>query len=94
MGVRCERINLSASTTLQQLLGGFTPRLQGGVRVFSWQDGKLLQALRRGDWLLLDELNLAPPEVLDGVAPLLHRCGISAPFVLRQGCSRQLGGSA
>jgi midasin (ATPase involved in ribosome maturation) len=73
LGVRCERINCSASTTLQQLLGGVMPRMQGGARVFSWQDGKLLRALREGSWLLLDELNLAPPEVLDGLASLFDR---------------------
>ncbi len=49
------------------------PRMQGGARVFSWQDGKLLRALREGSWLLLDELNLAPPEVLDGLASLFDR---------------------
>lgn len=49
------------------------PRMECGIRKFSWQDGKMLRALRAGHWLLLDELNLAPPEVLDGLMPLLDR---------------------
>ena len=34
-------------------------------------DGLLVQALRQGHWLILDELNLAPPEVLEGLNRLL-----------------------
>lgn len=68
-----ERINLSASTTLAQLLGCVVPSVREGKRVFEWQDGKVLQALRAGAWILLDEINLAPSEVLEGLAPLLAR---------------------
>lgn len=101
LGIGCERINLSASTTLQQLLGGVMPRIDPatGARVFSWQDGKLLAALRSGRWLLLDEINLAPPEVLDGLAPLLDRCA-GAGFVYAAGsqllfkCRNMLAGAA
>ena len=35
---------------------------EGGF-AFAFQEGALVQALRRGAWLLLDEINLAPPEV-------------------------------
>ena len=35
---------------------------EGGF-AFAFQEGSLVQALRRGAWLLLDEINLAPPEV-------------------------------
>ena len=41
---------------------------------FAWCDGAFLRALRRGEWVLLDELNLAPPAVLEGLnACLDHR---------------------
>lgn len=39
---------------------------------FSFQEGLLTQALARGDWLLLDEINLAAPEVLQRLTPLLE----------------------
>lgn len=35
-----------------------------------FREGALLTALRRGQWLVLDELNLAPSEVLEA----LNRC--------------------
>jgi hypothetical protein len=73
LGYPCERVNLSGSVTLGQLLGSYVPQVVGGQRVFTWQEGVLVRALRRGAWVLLDEVNLAPPEVLAAVAPLLDR---------------------
>ena len=32
-----------------------------------WKDGVLVKALRAGDWIILDELNLAPSEVLEAL---------------------------
>eukprot|EP00392_Amoebophrya_sp_AT5.2_P015329 g15531.t1 len=69
-----ERISCSASTTVEQLFGSLVPECQAdGRRVFRWRDGALLRAVRDGSWIILDEINLAPPEVLDAVAPLLDR---------------------
>ena len=34
-------------------------------------EGALVKALRRGDWIILDELNLAPTEVLEALNRLL-----------------------
>lgn len=68
---RVERINLSANTTLAQLFGSIVPCVRNNQRVFEWQEGKVLQALRAGAWVLFDEINLAPREVLEGIAPLL-----------------------
>ncbi|WIA29986.1 hypothetical protein OEZ86_000084 [Tetradesmus obliquus] len=73
LGFACERINFSANTTQEQLLGSFIPKVVGGQRVFAWQDGVVVRAVRQGKWLLLDEINLAPPEVLATVAPLFDR---------------------
>jgi midasin (ATPase involved in ribosome maturation) len=36
---------------------------EGGF-AFAFREGALLRALRNGDWILLDEINLAPSEVL------------------------------
>ena len=33
---------------------------------FSWRDGPLLKALKQGNWILLDEMNLASQAVLEG----------------------------
>ncbi|CAF1361581.1 unnamed protein product [Adineta steineri] len=71
---QCERINLSANTSLDQLIGCIIPRCnESGRRIFEWQDGKVLSALKEKKWILLDELNLAAPEVLEGLTPLLYR---------------------
>lgn len=78
LGHKCARINLSANTTLEQLLGSYVPKQLRGRRVFAWQDGALSRAVREGCWLLLDEINLAPPEVLSAVAPILDRSAPSA----------------
>jgi MoxR-like ATPase len=77
MGIECERINLSGNTTLDQLIGSIVPSSVGGQRVFSWHDGKLVQALRSRQWILFDEINLAPPEVLEGLSFLLDRRNVS-----------------
>ena len=47
---------------------------------FHWSDGPLLRAIQTGSWLLLDELNLAPQTVLEGLNALLdHRSEIYIP---------------
>ncbi|CAF4036986.1 unnamed protein product [Rotaria sp. Silwood2] len=69
----CERINMSANTSLDQLIGCIIPRCVNGRRMFEWQDGKVLDALKKKRWILFDELNLASPEVLEGLTPLFYR---------------------
>eukprot|EP00563_Minutocellus_polymorphus_P011097 CAMPEP_0181061420 /NCGR_PEP_ID=MMETSP1070-20121207/22512_1 /TAXON_ID=265543 /ORGANISM="Minutocellus polymorphus, Strain NH13" /LENGTH=5087 /DNA_ID=CAMNT_0023141375 /DNA_START=277 /DNA_END=15540 /DNA_ORIENTATION=+ len=47
---------------------------------FKWCDGVLLQAIKRGDWVLLDELNLASQSVLEGLNSCLdHRANVFIP---------------
>jgi len=51
-----------------------------GEKSFVWKDGVLLSALKRGDWVLLDELNLAPQPVLEGLNAVLdHRATVFIP---------------
>ncbi len=38
---------------------------------FAFIEGALVRALQEGDWVLLDEINLAPAELLDCLAGLL-----------------------
>eukprot|EP00467_Chlorarachnion_reptans_P010801 CAMPEP_0114502740 /NCGR_PEP_ID=MMETSP0109-20121206/9264_1 /TAXON_ID=29199 /ORGANISM="Chlorarachnion reptans, Strain CCCM449" /LENGTH=7408 /DNA_ID=CAMNT_0001680699 /DNA_START=96 /DNA_END=22323 /DNA_ORIENTATION=+ len=74
MGKKCERINFSANTTLEHLLGSIIPTIENGKRVFKRKPGKLIQAMEENKWILFDEINLAPPEVLQLVAAILKSC--------------------
>lgn len=37
----------------------------GSAQVFSFVEGALVKAIKRGEWVLLDEINLATPETLE-----------------------------
>ncbi len=53
---------------------------------FAWCDGPFLSALKRGHWILLDELNLASQAVLEGLnACLDHRGEVFIPELDRWG---------
>lgn len=70
-GHRLTRVNLSEQTDIADLLGSDLPTANGAEGggegedgdgdgpAFAWQDGPLLEALKAGHWVLLDELNLA-----------------------------------
>jgi midasin len=52
---------------------------EGGAK-FTWCDGVFLTALKNGDWVLLDELNLASQSVLEGLNSCLdHRAQVFIP---------------
>ncbi|TPX46650.1 hypothetical protein SeMB42_g02317 [Synchytrium endobioticum] len=61
------RINLSDQTDLMDLFGSDLPVEGGEPGEFAWRDGPFLMAMKRGDWVLLDELNLASQTVLEGL---------------------------
>lgn len=62
---------------MMDLLGADLPAAGGE---FAWADGPLLDALKAGDWVLLDELNLANQSVLEGLNALLdHRGEVFVP---------------
>ena len=84
-GNRLTRINLSEQTDLVDLFGSDLP-VDGGVAgKFRWCDGPFLQALKRGDWILLDELNLASQSVLESLnACLDHRGRVFIPELGRE----------
>lgn len=54
------RFNLTGETTVDEFVGKYT--LQDSKTV--WEDGILLQAMQRGEWLIVDEINVALPEIL------------------------------
>jgi midasin len=39
--------------------------------VFSFLEGNLIRALKNGDWVLIDEINLATNDVLQKIVPLI-----------------------
>lgn len=68
-GHRFVRINNHDHTDIQEYLGSYISDPFTGKLVF--KDGLLVQALRYGHWIVLDELNLAPTDVLEALNRLL-----------------------
>lgn len=74
------RINLSDQTDLIDLFGSDLPVENGAPGEFAWKDAEFLQALQQGHWVLLDEMNLAPQAVLEGLNAVLdHRGTVYIP---------------
>ena len=67
-GHRVVRINNHEHTDVQEYTGGFAADSAGSLK---FVDGILVEALRLGYWVILDELNLAPSEVLEALNRLL-----------------------
>jgi midasin len=53
---------------LQEYLGSYVSGADGKL---TFQEGILVRALREGHWIVLDELNLAPTDVLEALNRLL-----------------------
>ena len=62
------RINNHEHTDLQEYLGTYVTDENGKLK---FMDGALVQALEKGAWIVLDELNLAPSDVLEALNRLL-----------------------
>ena len=68
------RINLSEQTDLMDLFGTDVPVEGADAGHFAWKDAPFLRAMQNGEWVLLDEMNLASQSVLEGLnACLDHR---------------------
>lgn len=67
-GNKFVRINNHEHTDLQEYLGAYISGPDGQLQ---FQDGALVRALRQGSWVVLDELNLAPTDVLEALNRLL-----------------------
>jgi midasin len=74
------RINLSDQSDIMDLFGADLP-VEGGLPgEFQWRDASFLRALQVGQWVLLDEMNLAPQAVLEGLNAILdHRGTVFIP---------------
>lgn len=79
-GHHLHRINLSDQTDLVDLFGSDFPVEGGSPGEFAWRDAEFLKALQQGHWVLLDEMNLAPQAVLEGLNAVLdHRGTVYIP---------------
>uniref|UniRef100_A0A087Y7X1 Midasin n=1 Tax=Poecilia formosa TaxID=48698 RepID=A0A087Y7X1_POEFO len=67
-GNQCVRINNHEHTDIQEYIGCYSSDDRGKL-VF--KEGVLLDAMRKGYWVILDELNLAPTDVLEALNRLL-----------------------
>ncbi|KAI9714101.1 MAG: hypothetical protein M1828_001222 [Chrysothrix sp. TS-e1954] len=74
------RINLSEQTDLMDLFGSDAPVEGAEAGAFAWRDAPFLTAMKRGEWVLLDEMNLASQSILEGLnACLDHRGEVYIP---------------
>ena len=80
LGAPLTRMNLSEQTDIMDLFGSDTPAENTTAGQFVWRDAPFLQAMQRGEWVLLDEMNLASQAVLEGLnACLDHRGQVYIP---------------
>eukprot|EP00935_MAST-01C_sp_MAST-1C-sp1_P000101 g101.t1 len=63
----CVRLNMSSDATMDMLVGMLVPSASGFHRV----EGRLLEAIRKGWWVIFDEINLAPPLLISDLAPVI-----------------------
>ncbi|XP_073983569.1 midasin isoform X4 [Rhodnius prolixus] len=68
-GHKCFRINNHQHTDLQEYVGSYVADPVSGNLIF--KEGVLVEAMRQGHWIILDELNLAPSEVLEALNRVL-----------------------
>jgi len=68
------RVNLSGHTDTGELVGRFVPSTKTGANRPAWEfaEGYIPRALREGWWVILDEVNLAEPQVLERLNPVLE----------------------
>jgi midasin len=70
-------LHLDEATDGKALLGAYVCGDAPGE--FRWQPGALAQALMAGRWLVLEDVDAAPAEVLSALIPLLEGCPLAVP---------------
>ena len=70
-------LHLDAQTDSKSLLGAYVCGAAPGE--FKWQPGALTQAVTRGVWVLIEDVDLAPFEVLSALVPLLEKRRLYVP---------------
>lgn|SRR3990167_6169584 len=66
-GIELVRINLTGQTGVDDIIGRYLVNEKGTF----WVDGSLTAAMRKGYWVVFDELNMALPEILAKLHSLL-----------------------
>uniref|UniRef100_A0A182JR05 Midasin n=1 Tax=Anopheles christyi TaxID=43041 RepID=A0A182JR05_9DIPT len=64
----CLRINNHEHTDLQEYIGTYVADVSGKL---TFKEGVLVEAMRNGYWIILDELNLAPSDILEALNRVL-----------------------
>ncbi|XP_039434642.1 midasin [Culex pipiens pallens] len=64
----CLRINNHEHTDLQEYIGTYVADVTGKL---TFKEGVLVEAMRNGFWIILDELNLAPSDILEALNRVL-----------------------
>ncbi len=62
------RVNLNGQVSVSDLVGSIGLSKDGTI----WNDGALPRAMRNGYWLVLDEIDFGPPDVLSLLYPVLE----------------------
>ena len=62
------RLNNHEHTDIAEYIGTYVAAPGGGI---TFVEGALVSAVRHGHWIVLDELNLAPSDVLEALNRLL-----------------------
>lgn len=65
VGQTCLRVNNHEHTDVQEYIGCYAASGTDGRLVF--KEGVLVEAMRNGYWIILDELNLAPTDILEAL---------------------------
>lgn len=66
-GKTLHRVSVNGSTSAEEILGKMGAKSGSTF----WQDGILIDAMKKGDWIVMDEINAALPEVLFALHSLL-----------------------
>lgn len=85
VGAEVVRLNLNGQTDTGELVGRYVPAETGGWR---FAEGLVPRAMRAGWWVVLDEVNLAEPAVLERLNPALERV---PELVLTEGPGTRFG---
>jgi midasin len=71
------RIHLDDQIDAKSLMGAYVCTAVPGE--FAWQPGPLTQAVTEGRWVLIEDINMAPPDVLAALVPLLESGTLTVP---------------
>lgn len=68
------RLNLNGQSDTGELVGRFVPSAEPPPAApWRFQEGTVPEAMRHGRWVVLDELNLAEPQILERLNPVLEQ---------------------